>query len=196
MILAGLHYGPPVYNPGSDTISDLQAIHCGMFQGSYVCSPLHNLANFSVAVLGLSVAVGSILLQHNLPNGRRSNVAIILLVIGGLAALANAFTPEDVTLIGDTVTAIVAFLGANFGLIQIGRATPATDRNYRLFSQILGIAGTVAFILDGFGFATVIGMGAIEWFIVAPILIWAPTTGLHSILQMPQSKRIGSEQRQ
>jgi len=198
MIVTGLHYGPPTYNPITDTISDLQAVHCGTFQGTYVCSPLHSLANFSVAMLGLSIAVGSLSILGDLSKGRRGKVAVGLLIATGLAALANALTPEDVTLIGDTITAIIVFLAANFGLIQIGRTMHATARNriFGLFGQILGTIGIVAFILDGFGIGTVIGMGAIEWLIVAPILGWAPTMGLHSIIQMQQPKRVESEQRQ
>jgi fermentation-respiration switch protein FrsA (DUF1100 family) len=105
-------------------------------------------------------------------------------VIAGLGAFANAFTPEDVTLTGDVVTAIIAFLGANFGLIQIGRTMSMESRwrDYRLFSEALGAVGIAALTLDGFGLGTVIGTGAIEWLIVLPILVWAPATGIRLIV--------------
>jgi len=183
MAVTASRYGPPAYNPVTDTISDLQAVNCGTFLGAYVCSPLHDLANISVAALGFLIIAGSLVLRPRFPSGRRRDVAIGLLVVAGLASFANAFTPEDVTLTGDTLTAIIAFLGANFGLIQIGRAVSTPQwRGYSLFSQALGTIGIAALILDGFGFGTVAGMGAIEWLIVAPILIWAPATGVRSIL--------------
>ena len=118
-------------------------------------------------------------------DGRRKDVAVGLLVIAGVAAFANAFTPEDVTYTGDLITAIIAFLGANFGLIQIGRAMSGKPgwRSYSLFSQALGTVGMAALILDGFSLGTLLGMGAIEWLIVAPILIWAPATGLRFSLR-------------
>lgn len=102
-----------------------------------------------------------------------------------MAAFANAFTPENVTWTGDLVIAIIAFLGANFGLLQIGRAVSSAPhwRDYGLFSQTLGTFGVAALILDGFGLGTVIGEGAIEWLVVAPILIWAPATGFRLILR-------------
>jgi len=187
--VAGSRYGPPAYNPVTTTISDLQAVSCGTFQGAQVCSPLHVLANLSVAVLGLLMIAGSLSIRPLLPAGRRRDVAVALLVVAGLAAFANAFTPEDVTFTGDVVTAIIAFLGANFGLIQIGR-TVSTDprwRGYRIFSETLGTVGIAAFILDGFGLGTLIGNGTIEWLIVAPILVWAPATGLRLILGRYQS---------
>jgi len=183
--ITAYRYGPPNYNPATVTISDLQAVSCGNFQGIYVCSPLHVLANASVAVLGLLITVGSLLIHRHLPGGRRKEIAVSLLVIAGLACFANAFTPEDLTYTGDLVTAIIAFLGANFGLIQIGRALSIEPRyrGYYVFSQALGMIGISAFILDGFGLATVIGNGTIEWLIVAPILIWALATGFRLILQ-------------
>jgi len=184
MAVTASRYRPPAYNPVTDTISDLQAVNCDTFMGAYVCSPLHALANLSVAALGLLIIAGSLSLRPRLPGGRRRDVAVGLLVAAGVAAFANAFTPEDVTLTGDTVTAIVAFLGANFGLIQIGRAMSIEPRwrGYRLFSQALGTIGVAALILDGFGVGTAIGTGTIEWLIVGPILVWAPATGFRLIL--------------
>jgi len=181
---AASRYGPPAYNPVTTTMSDLQAIKCGVFEGAQVCSPIHLLANLSVAVLGLLMTVGSLLFRPLLPRGRRRDVAVALLVVAGLAAFANAFTPEDVTFTGDLVTAIIAFLGANFGLIQIGRtiSTEPRWRGYHVLSEVLGTVGIAAFILDGFGLGMLIGNGTIEWLIVAPILAWAPATGFRLIL--------------
>lgn len=179
------NYGPPVYNPLTVTISDLQALNCGTFQGAYVCSPMHVLANLSVAVLGLLMIAGSLSLRPLLPGGHRRNIAVGFLVVAGVAAFANAFTPEDVTWTGDLVTAIIAFLGANFGLIQIGRVVSSESnwRGYGLFSQTLGTFGVAALILDGLGLGTLVGEGAIEWLIVAPVLVWAAATGFRLILR-------------
>jgi Protein of unknown function (DUF998) len=178
-------YGPPAYNPVTVTISDLQAVNCGIFQGAYICSPLHDLANISVATLGLLVIAGSLSFRTRLSASRRRDVAVSLLLITGLAALANAFTPEDITLTGDLITAIIAFLGANFGLIQIGRTLSVDPlwRGYAIFSDVLGTVGIGALILDGFGLGTAIGEGAIEWLIVAPILVWELVIGLRLILR-------------
>jgi len=183
LAVAASRYGPPAYNPLTITISDLQAVNCGPFQGADVCSPLHGLANYSVAVLGLLMIAASLSFRSLLPDGRRRDVAVGLLIVAGLATFANAFTPEDVTWNGDLLTALIAFLGANFGLIQVGRTLSVEPRwqSYSLFSQVLGTIGIAALILDGFGLGTAIGTGAIEWLIVAPILVWAPATGIRLI---------------
>ena len=67
MLVTASRYGPPAYEPATDTISDLQAVSCGTFQGAQVCSPLHALANLSVAVLGLLIIVGSLSLRPAFP---------------------------------------------------------------------------------------------------------------------------------
>lgn len=167
-------FGPPSYNPLGVTISDLQAVKCGVFQGTYVCSPLNALANTSVAALGLLVGAGSLLIRPAFPGGRRRDAAVGLLVVAGVATFANAFTPEDVTLTGDIVTALIAFLAGNFGLIQLGRVMSPIPggRTLSLFTEVLGLVGIAAIILDGLGAAGPLGNGGIEWLIVAPILVW------------------------
>ena len=181
--LAASRYGPPAYSPVTTTISDLQAVGCGAFQGANVCSPLNILANLSVAALGLLIAGGSLLTRSAFPGTGRRDVAVGLLVVAGMATFANAFTPEDVTFTGDLVTALIAFLGANFGLIQMGRAMagdPGWGR-YSAFTEALGTVGAAAIILDGFGAAALLGDGGIEWLIIAPILVWTLATGARLI---------------
>lgn len=203
MTITALYYGPPAYSPFSDSISDLQAVHCGLFQGNEVCSPLHLLANFSVAVLGLFVIVGSVLIRTRFPPGRRRTVAVGLLIAAGIGSVANAFTPEDVVYAGDIVTALVAFLGANFGLIQIGRLMSSDKRwgNFQVFTEALGVVGLMALIFDGLGITGPLGTGGIEWLIVAPILLWALVFGFrfiskgkspptHEAAVVPKSRRV------
>jgi len=84
----------------------------------------------------------------------------------------------------------LGLLGANFGLIQMGKAmsTDAGWGRFWLFTEGLGVVGIAAIIIDGFGGATLLGNGGIEWLIVAPIIIWAPTMGLRLIYQRRPSE--------
>jgi len=188
--ITGLRYGPPDYSPLRDTISDLQAVNCGLFQGGQVCSPLHVLANSSVAVLGLLLVTGTVLFRQSLPTGQRRTVAISLMIVAGVSTFANAFTPEDVTYLGDLATALIAFLCANFALIQIGRVmSEAPDwRGFHLFSEILGIVGLAALMLDGADIIGPLGSGGIEWLIVAPTLVWMLVVGVHLLVPSVSSR--------
>lgn len=183
---AAARYGPPSYSPVRDTISDLQAVACGQFQGSYVCSPLHWVANLSVALLGALIALGTLLIRPSLPEWNRRDPALALLAVAGVATFVNAFTPEDVTYTGDLLTALIAFLCANIGLIQIGRAA-AGDSSWRWFSlasQALGAFGMAALFVDGLGGAAFFGEGAIEWMIVVPVLVWAFALGVRLLFRL------------
>ncbi|MDA4118670.1 MAG: DUF998 domain-containing protein [Thaumarchaeota archaeon] len=191
MIVVALYYGPPRYDIQRNSISDLQAVNCGIFQGSQVCSPLHLIANSSVTLLGLLLVLGTLLIHTRFPAGRIQTMALGLLVVGGLGAAANGFTPEDVTLLGDTLTALLAFLGANFGLVQIGRlmARDPGWSNFRLYTEISGVVGFVALILYGTDITGPLGPGGMEWLIVVPVTVWAFVVGIHLIRTSANKER-------
>lgn len=190
MVVTALGYGPPSFNFQRNSISDLQAIHCGLFNRNQVCSPFHNVANFSVAVIGLFLVVGTLSIRSGFTKNRISSVALTLLIVGGLGAVANGFTPEDVTLLGDTVTALVVFLAANFGLIQLGRAMSQDIQwhNVRVYTKISGAVGIVALILDGVGITGPLGSG-IEWVIVAPVVLWMIVFGMQLLRVQPKNTK-------
>jgi hypothetical membrane protein len=179
-VVVALHYGPPGYDPLNDSISDLQAVHCGDLQGAYVCSPFHLVANASVIVLGLFLLLGTLLSRPTLPKHGSLLAGSGLLIIAAVGAIGNGFTPEDVTATGDALTALVAFLGANLGLIQIGRMMSGDPRwrGFRLYSMISGIVGLLALVLYLGDIVGVNGSGLIEWIIVVPVTIWMLVAGI------------------
>ncbi len=179
MLTTAHYYGPPSYNLLSDTISDLQAVKCGLFQGNPVCSPMHVLANSSVVVVGLLLIAGTFLIRSIFLMTRIRTIALSLLIAAGLAAVANGFTPEDVTFEGDVVTALIVFLGANFGLVQIGKLMSNIPglSGLRIPTQILGVVGLGALIVDGINIVPQYP-GFLEWTIVVPVLIWSFVVGI------------------
>src|SRR5690625_5804926 len=52
------------YSWGRDPISYLGITQCSVFGGSYVCSPMHALFNFSLIALGVATATGALFLYH------------------------------------------------------------------------------------------------------------------------------------
>jgi hypothetical protein len=150
-------------------------VRCGLFQGSQVCSPANLEANLSVALAGLLLIFGTVMIRDTLPKSPSLPSAIALLVAAGVGSFLNAFTPEDVTFVGDVVTALVIFLGANFGLVQIGKAFG--PGRFGTFSKALGALGLAALILDGVGASAFLGMGTLEWLVVSPVLVWEAVMG-------------------
>jgi hypothetical membrane protein len=195
-VVTALHYGPPGYDPLNDSISDLQAVHCGDFQGAYVCSPFHLVANASVIVLGLFLLLGTLLSRPGLPKHGSMLAGSGLLIIAAVGAIANGFTPEDVTATGDALTALVAFLGANLGLIQIGRMMSEDPRwrGFSLYSMISGIVGLLALVLYLAGIVGVNGSGLIEWIIVVPVTVWMLVVGIRIVYASPAETHSSSGQ--
>ena len=58
--------GPQPYDRRTGFISDLGAVHCGIYDGRNVCSPLHWLMNVSFVVQGLGMLLGALLLSSGL----------------------------------------------------------------------------------------------------------------------------------
>ncbi|MBT2566069.1 hypothetical protein J7I84_06070 [Arthrobacter sp. ISL-85] len=58
--------GPRPYDLRTGYISDLGALHCGIYSGRDVCSPLNWLMNASFVVQGLGLLVGAVLLTSGL----------------------------------------------------------------------------------------------------------------------------------
>ncbi len=70
VIVASAWKNPP-YSWRLNAISDLGATGCGQFDDRSMCSPLHGLMNASLIVLGLTMAIGSLLTYQEV---RRSRV--------------------------------------------------------------------------------------------------------------------------
>lgn len=176
--MAALSYGPPPYHFASNSISDLQAVRCGDFDGQHVCSPAHAAANAGVFLAGICLIFGTLLAWPTITREGQYRKPAYSLVLAGIAAAANAFTPEDVTLIGDVITAFIIFLATDVGLILLGRLSSRAPGLRRLFAYpaILGEFGFLVLILWSLGLTGPLGAG-IEWLVVAPILVWMLVTG-------------------
>ncbi|CAH0185277.1 hypothetical protein SRABI83_01528 [Arthrobacter sp. Bi83] len=58
----GAWAGPEPYSRRTGLISDLGAVHCGIYEDRSICSPLHFLMNASFVVQGLGMLLGALLL--------------------------------------------------------------------------------------------------------------------------------------
>src|SRR3954468_3255231 len=58
------------YSWRGNSISDLAATSCGQFDDRFVCSPSHGLMNVSLILLGLTMAIGSVLMYQQFRRSR------------------------------------------------------------------------------------------------------------------------------
>jgi hypothetical membrane protein len=132
-------------------------------------------------MLGLFLVIGTILLRRKLSIGKLRTIGLGLLVLAGVGAVGNGFTPEDLNLAGDFFTALAIYLGANLGLIFLGFAM-AKDVEWlslRAITKSLGLIGMAAFVLFLVNITGPLGSGGMEWLMTVPILLWMVIVGIH-----------------
>jgi len=187
MIVTQLGWTNPTYSLTQNYISDLGAVHCGLFASRTICSPWHLVFDISIVLLGVFLILGVLLLPSAFPNRRSRTLGLGLLVASGFGAIGVGLFPEDVNLNAHTVSALLAFAGGGFALIVLGVAMFRDTRwdGYRAYSMLSGLVALVALLLFALhswhwgGLWSDLGAGGIERLIVAPVLLWALVVGIH-----------------
>ena len=186
------HAGNPTYSLTQNYISDYGAIHCGSFSGHFVCSPLHDVFNASIVVMGLLLILGVVLLPTAFPARPSRKIGLGLLVVAAIGSIGVGLSPEDVNLTVHFVSAVLAFVGANFALLVLALVMFRDTRwdGYRGYTFLSGVVGFVALGLYGArayewgGIWSDWGVGGMERLIVAPVLLWAILVSVH-LLRIP-----------
>ena len=188
MTVAVLYYGPPPYDLQQNSISDLQAVSCGLFQGNQVCSPLHTVANSSVAILGLLLVAGTVSDPNWIP-GRKA-------MVGRARSPCPGRSGRPCKCVHPGGRQPHGGHADRPGGVPRRKLRPHTDRKAHVqrfraprlshLHRGLRVVGLAALILYGAGVTGPLGPGGMEWLIVAPILLWAFVMGIH-LLRFPQS---------
>ena len=164
MIVAEAVY--PNYSVSANYISDL-----GVWN-----KPSATIFNPSIILFGLTILVSAYFIQREFRRGAITG----FFVLAGLGPIGVGIFPENTFLVNGvpvfhSIAAIVSFI---FGGIAAITSYKITQRPFRYFSVILGIASLFALFLFGAtgpGYLG-IGVGGMERMIVYPNLIW--TIGL------------------
>ena len=145
-LFVALQWRPP-YNLSRDTISDLGNTACGTWNGRYVCSPLHNLMNASFVVLGITMALGSVLVSRYFANDRTSKAGFAAMTISGLAVIMVGFFPENSVSALHGLGAAIPFVLGNASLIILALSLkmPALLRLYFFLSGVIALLGLLAY---------------------------------------------------
>lgn len=160
-----------------NAISDLGAIRCGQFDERFVCSPLHGLMNASLILLGLSMAVGSLLLYKQFPQSR---LGFCLMGAAGLGAVLVGLFPEDTTYWAHIAGADLAFLIGNIALIVFG-ASLRLPRWFRWYSIASGVVALTALYLFLSHNRFFLGLGGMERLVAYPQTMWLIVFGSYMV---------------
>lgn len=174
--IAGAAWSTP-YSLHLNAISDLGAIHCGIFDDRFVCSPMNGLMNASLILLGLGMTIGSLLIYQNL---RRSRVGFSLMAIAGIGAILVGLFPEDTIYWVHILGADLAFLVGNIALIVFG-FTLRFPRWFKWYSVVSGVVALVALYLFLSHNRFFLGLGGMERVVAYPQTIWLIVFGLYMV---------------
>ena len=151
--------------------------------GNTSTSPLHDVFNVSIIVLGLFAFVGILLSWSGFPRGGARGAGLFLLLVASVAAILVGIFPENVNPPVHDLVSLLVFLPAGLALLVL--AVPMRSGThwaaYRGFSAGLGavILVSLAYYVPTQANNTTWDPGLIERLIVFPILIWAVGVAIH-----------------
>jgi len=128
--------GPRPYDLRTGYISDLGALHCGIYRGRDICSPLNWLMNASFVLQGLGLLLGAVLLTSGLLRvaarpgarvnwGRRrpwvaASAVRLLTGAAGAGTVVVGLVPEDLGSPWHYAGAIMYFAAGGVALLVLG----------------------------------------------------------------------------
>jgi hypothetical membrane protein len=167
-----LQIGYPGYSLLHNYISDL---------GNTNLSPWWPLFSATNIVLGGLVIAAAVEIRSSFRSGPARLVGLALLVITGVGAIGVGLNPEDVRLRLHVLSAGLAFIGGNIGLIVLAMAMRGFHHwnGFRIFSVALGVIGLVALGLLEAHYWGALGPGGMERLVAFPLLVWSIVVGIH-----------------
>lgn len=180
--------GPSPYSRSLNYISDLGALHCGLYGGRDVCSPLHLVMNVSFVLQGVGMLVGAIFLSgavfrvaaKPVPPAAGAHpfwitLTRILIAISGAGIMIVGLVPEDLGSPLHYLGAVAFFVAGGLSLLLIAWSWRRVSRvSWAAFAcGLVSLTSTVIFQF-GSGFDP----GTVERLMAYPITIGLAIVGL------------------
>jgi hypothetical membrane protein len=167
------------YNLAHNTISDLGNNACGLYGVRYVCSPLHDLMNASLVVLGVTMFFGATLLYREFQKSLGSAVGFSGMALAGFGTLLVGLFPENTNNMLHTLGAALPFLVGNLsiGLLGLALDIPRWLRIYSLITSVLTLTALAFFASHVY---LGIGIGGMERLVGYPQTVWLIVFGLYT----------------
>ncbi len=171
--MAWVQTGYAGYSLLTNYISDL---------GNTSTSPLHNVFNVSIILLGVLAFLGILLGWGGFPRGAARVGGLFLLLIASIAAILVGVFPENVNPPVHDLVSLLVFLPGGLALVVLSTAMRAGTRWSSLRGASLGLGlvtlVSLAYYVPTQSLNNTFDPGLIERLIVFPILIWGFAAGL------------------
>lgn len=155
-----------------NTISDLGNTICGNQSGRQVCSPMHSLMNGAFVLLGLIMAIGSLLIYQEFREHRATLVGFSMMALGGLGTILVGLFPENTVAALHITGAALPFVFGNLSLVVLGVSLFKIAPVFKTYTIISGLVPLIALVLllsrHYFG----LGVGGMERLVSYPQVIW------------------------
>jgi len=150
--------------------------------GNTSTSPLHDVFNVSIALLGILAFLGILLGWGGFPRGGARVAGLFLLLIASIAAILVGVFPENVNPPVHDLVSLLVFLPGGLALVVLSTAMRSGTHwsSLRALSLGLGVITLVslAYYVPTQSLNTTFDPGLIERLIVFPILIWGFAAGV------------------
>jgi hypothetical membrane protein len=145
--------------------------------GNTATSPLHDVFNVSIILLGVVAFVGLLLLWSAFPRSAVRPVGLALLLVASVAAILVGLFPENVNPPVHDFVSLMVFLpgGLALAILSVSMGPSTWWRDLRWVSLGLGLVTllSLAYYAPTQATNTTFDPGLIERLIVFPILIWS-----------------------
>ena len=169
----------PAYSWAHNLISDLGNTLCGPYLGNTVCSPAHGLMNLSFIALGITMALGSLLIYQEFRENKWSLVGFSLMALAGFGTILVGVFPENTIGGLHHLGAFLALGVGNLSLIIIAMALHRVRHSFRIYTIVSGAISLLAFALFALGIQFGLGAGTIERVASYPQTIWLILFGVY-----------------
>jgi hypothetical membrane protein len=187
----------PEYSFVSNAISDLGNSACAP-KNSNICSPLYVVMDASIAILGVAMIVGAILIfsEFSFSADRRERAAAIAgfgcMALGGAGAILVGSVPENVnTLHLHTVGTVVVIGFGQLAILILGLVLREIDDWLREFMIVTSLFVLLAGISIAGKHQFGIGGGALERLAQYPESVWLILFGFYISRNHHRNKLIG-----
>ena len=170
---------PNGYSWQHNYISDLGSTICGQYSGRAVCSPDHALMNSSFILLGVTMALGSLLIYQEFREHRASRLGFGLMALGGLGSAMVGLFPENVVPALHATGAVLALLIGNISLVVLAYALQRVPLVFSCYTAVSGVCSIVMFALFILNIHLGLGQGTLERLVSYPQTLWLVGFGLY-----------------
>lgn len=166
------------FSLSNNLISDLGNTACGQYSGRLVCSPLHGLMNSSFILLGITMALGSLLIYQEFKETFSSRIGFSGMGVAGIGALLVGLFPENTIGALHYSGALLTFLIGNLAIVLLGLRLEL-PKTLKMYTVLSGLVALVALVLFTARLYLGLGPGGMERLTAYPQTTWLIVFGLY-----------------